>query len=124
MGLSVDREEQKDSPKRERLVVVLLCHDHGASALPGIVVRHAAARSASPLGMRRGSVPRPERHGAHRTGGEVSRGVRLEPFLRRSCHFITGDFSSLSRCQSGVLCRAWDQPRALGDEQHIHDHLL
>lgn len=46
--------------------------NHGARALPGTLCH---AGSHIPPGMRRGFLPRPERHGAHRAGREVSGSV-------------------------------------------------
>lgn len=74
--------------------------------------------------MRRGPLPRPERHRAHRARREVSCGVRLEPFFGRSGHLLAWHISPLRWGKGGVFCRAWDQPRAVRDEQHVYDHLL
>lgn len=95
--------------------------DHGASALPGTLC-HAGTDPS--LGKRGGPVPRPERHGTHRTGREVSRSVRLEPFFGRSRHLVTWHISPLRRGKGGFFCCARDKPRAFRDEQHVYDHLL
>lgn len=95
--------------------------NHGARALPGTLCH---AGSDIPPGMQCGFLPRPERHGAHRAGREMSSGVRLQPVVGRWRHLVTGHISSLRRSQGGFFRRTRDQPRAVGDEQHVHDHLL
>lgn len=95
--------------------------DHGASALPGTLCLSGTDPS---RGMRRGLLPWPERHRAHRAGREVSRGVRLESFFGRSGHFLAWHIGPLRWGKGGFFCRAWDQPRAFRDEQHVYDHLL
>lgn len=95
--------------------------NHDASALPGTPCHPGTSR---PPGMRRGSVPRSERHGAHRAGREVSRGVRLEPFLGWSGDLFAWHIGAFRRGKGGFFRCARDQSWAVGDEQHVHDHLF
>lgn len=95
--------------------------NHGASALPGTLCHTGTD---PPLGMRRGFLPWPERHGTHSSRGEVSSGVRLEPFFGRRSHLLTWHFSPLRWGKGCFFSRAWNQPWAVRDEQHVHDHLF
>ena len=66
---------------------------------------------------------RSERHGTNRPGGEVPRGVRLQPDLGPHGHGAR-DLGALGQRQGGVLRSPEHQPRAFRDEQPDHGHLL
>ncbi|OWK64312.1 Cerebellin-2, partial [Lonchura striata] len=87
--------------------------------LPGGGAAAAAAAAA-----RRVPGAGAERHGAHRPGGKVPGGLRLQPLGRRRHHLLPGDLGALGQRQGGLLGHPQHQPRALRDEQPHHDHLL
>nr|XP_054528200.1 cerebellin-2 isoform X2 [Pan troglodytes]XP_054528201.1 cerebellin-2 isoform X2 [Pan troglodytes] len=65
-----------------------------------------------------------ERHGAHRAGGQVPGGVRLQPVGGRRRHLLPRHLRALRQRQGGLLRHAEHQPRAVRDEQPHHDHLF
>ncbi|XP_037594061.1 cerebellin-2 isoform X2 [Cebus imitator] len=90
-----------------------------AGRLPGGGAGPAAAAAARLL-PRAGA----ERHGAHRAGGQVPGGVRLQPVGGRRRHLLPGHLRALRQRQSGLLRHAEHQPRTVRDEQPHHDHLF
>nr|XP_054100277.1 cerebellin-2 isoform X2 [Callithrix jacchus] len=88
--------------------------------LPGGGAGPAAAAAAARLLPRAGA----ERHGAHRAGGQVPGGVRLQPVGGRRRHFLPGHLRALRQRQGGLLRHAEHQPRTVRDEQPHHDHLF